>query len=367
MNNKIDYEELSPYVFVTKLAGFEHTEYIQPHATKAPINDTDIPMVQGKNIRNGEFVEQYDWYIKKEISDSLPRSILNKKCILIPYVGSNLGEVGIFHNKYVCHLASNIAKVELKSNKYSLEYVKYYMQSPIGQSYLFQGKQGSSQPNITMDSIRKTKIIKRSISDQKKIVKILSLIDDQIKKNNDMVQKLQVLGMTIYSKNIIGSTFNKMSLKSSITTGKEDANHANSNGEYKFFTCADEPLLCDDFKFVGKSVLVAGNGNFNVKYYDGKFNAYQRTYIIKNDLIIGNLYYTLLFNAELFRKKSNGSIIKFITIEMLNNIDIPCFSEKINHVLNKTLFKINKINENSYQLKQLKNKLLPLLINQQLI
>ena len=189
MNNKIDYEELSPYVFVTKLAGFEHTEYIQPHATKAPINDTDIPMVQGKNIRNGEFVEQYDWYIKKEISDSLPRSILNKKCILIPYVGSNLGEVGIFHNKYVCHLASNIAKVELKSNKYSLEYVKYYMQSPIGQSYLFQGKQGSSQPNITMDSIRKTKIIKRSISDQKKIVKILSLIDDQIKKNNDMVQK----------------------------------------------------------------------------------------------------------------------------------------------------------------------------------
>lgn len=173
--------------------------------------------------------------------------------------------------------------------------------------------------------------------------------------------------MTIYSKNIIGSTFNKMSLKSSITTGKEDANHANSNGEYKFFTCADEPLLCDDFKFVGKSVLVAGNGNFNVKYYDGKFNAYQRTYIIKNDLIIGNLYYTLLFNAELFRKKSNGSIIKFITIEMLNNIDIPCFSEKINHVLNKTLFKINKINENSYQLKQLKNKLLPLLINQQLI
>lgn len=226
---------------------------------------------------------------------------------------------------------------------------------------------GSTIPSMTASLYYSLTIDLPPLEVQNRIASLLSSIDSQINRNRTIVKRLQVLGMTIYSKNIIGSTFNKMSLKSSITTGKEDANHANSNGEYKFFTCADEPLLCDDFKFVGKSVLVAGNGNFNVKYYDGKFNAYQRTYIIKNDLIIGNLYYTLLFNAELFRKKSNGSIIKFITIEMLNNIDIPCFSEKINHVLNKTLFKINKINENSYQLKQLKNKLLPLLINQQLI
>lgn len=191
MSKNISYEEIEPYVFVTKLAGFEHSEYIQPFATKEPMNNTDVPMVQGKNIRNGSFVEKYDWYIKKEISDSLPRSVLNKKCILIPYVGSNLGEVGIFPNPYLCHLASNIAKVELNSNKYSLEYMMYYMQSPIGQSYLFQAKQGSSQPNITMESIRKTKIIERPICEQEKIVKILGSIDTQIKRNNEMVQKLQ--------------------------------------------------------------------------------------------------------------------------------------------------------------------------------
>lgn len=51
---------------MTKLAGFEHSEYIQPNATKIPMNTTDIPMVQGKNIRGGEFVEKYDWYIKKK-------------------------------------------------------------------------------------------------------------------------------------------------------------------------------------------------------------------------------------------------------------------------------------------------------------
>lgn len=120
------------------------------------------------------------------------------------------------------------------------------------------------------------------------------------------------------------------------------------------------------FKFEGKSVLVAGNGNFNVKYYDGKFNAYQRTYIVKNDKIIGNLYYTLLFNTELFRKKSNGSIIKFITIDMLNKIDVPIFSNEINNALNKILSKINEIQSNIFKLNNFKEILIPILINGQL-
>lgn len=182
-----------------------------------------------------------------------------------------------------------------------------------------------------------------------------------------MVHYLQVLGKSIYCKNIKYSDFVKLENISKITTGKEDANHSTENGKYKFFTCSDEILSCDDFKFEGKSILVAGNGNFNVKYYDGKFNAYQRTYVIKNDEIIGNLYYTLLFNTELFTKKANGSIIKFITINMLNNIDVPKFNDETNDVLNRILEQINSINSETDNLLELKSKLLPLLINQQLI
>lgn len=162
-------------------------------------------------------------------------------------------------------------------------------------------------------------------------------------------------------------SLSKLSSLATITTGKEDANHSTANGKYKFFTCSDDVSLCNDFKFEGKSILVAGNGNFNVKYYDGKFNAYQRTYVVKNDKIVGNLYYTLLFNTELFKKKANGSIIKFITIDMLNKIDIPLFDNKINYLLNELLSQINTISQNIDKLIVLKNKLLPLLINQQLV
>ena len=198
MSKNFQYEKLEPYVFVTKLAGFEHTKYIQGVATHQPEADTDIPMVQGKNIRKGFFVPEHEWFISKSVSDALPRSVLDKPCILIPYVGSNLGEVGVFPHNYRCHLASNIAKVELVSEKYSLEYLKYYLQSDVGQGYLFQSKQGSAQPNITMESIRNTLIIERSRSEQQRICDVLSAIDQKFLLNEKMCAELEAMSKTLY-------------------------------------------------------------------------------------------------------------------------------------------------------------------------
>ena len=184
MKKEINYEKLDSHVFVTKLAGFEHSEYIQENETVEKVNDNDIPLVQGKNIRNWRFVERYDYYIRKDISDKLIRSKLTKDCILVPYVGSNLGEVGVFYHKYDCQLASNIAKIELIDDKFDLEYLKYYLQSPVGQSFLFQAKQGSAQPNITMEAIRNTNVVDYPFDYQLKIAKALKAIDDKIDNNN---------------------------------------------------------------------------------------------------------------------------------------------------------------------------------------
>ncbi|EIE39876.1 Type I restriction-modification system DNA methylase [Mycoplasmopsis canis PG 14] len=52
-----------------------------------------------------------------------------------------------------------------------------------------------------------------------------------------------------------------------ITNGKQDANFASKNGKYNFFTCSTETLKCDDFAFDNSAILIAGNGDFNVKLY----------------------------------------------------------------------------------------------------
>ena len=99
-----------------------------------------------------------------------------------------------------------------------------------------------------------------------------------------------------------------------VVTGKEDANFATENGKYKFFTCASTPSLCDEYVFESKSILIAGNGEFNVKHYDGKFNAYQRTYVLSPEPeLYGLLYLSSLYRINSFKSGSAGSIVKFIT------------------------------------------------------
>ena len=98
-----------------------------------------------------------------------------------------------------------------------------------------------------------------------------------------------------------------------IRTGKLDANASSENGQYPFFTCAIEPLKIDNYSYDCECVLVAGNGDLNVKYFNGKFDAYQRTYIIEslNDrvLYVPYLYCFLDKYVETLRHQSIGGAI----------------------------------------------------------
>lgn len=72
--------------FITKLAGFEHTEYIQPNATKNRVNHDDVPMYIGMNIKNSKLTKDIYWFLPNNISQKLYRSALTKKCLVLPYV-----------------------------------------------------------------------------------------------------------------------------------------------------------------------------------------------------------------------------------------------------------------------------------------
>ena len=114
-----------------------------------------------------------------------------------------------------------------------------------------------------------------------------------------------------------------------IKTGKLDANASSPDGKYPFFTCSREPLRINSYSYDCECVLVAGNGDLNVKYYNGKFDAYQRTYIIKENgagkLFLPYLYYFLDGYVEELRKLSIGGVIKYIKLGNLTDalIELP--------------------------------------------
>ena len=111
-------------------------------------------------------------------------------------------------------------------------------------------------------------------------------------------------------------------------TGKLNSNAAVENGKYPFFTCSPNTLAIDNYAFDKEAILLAGNnaeGNFSIKYYKGKFNAYQRTYIIEtyNDICdIKFLFYALKLCLQQFKLMSQGTSTKFLTAVILNNFEI---------------------------------------------
>lgn len=111
-----------------------------------------------------------------------------------------------------------------------------------------------------------------------------------------------------------------------IRTGKLDANAASEDGAYPFFTCSKEPLKISTYSYDCECVLVAGNGDLNVKYYNGKFDAYQRTYIIESNrdgrLCLPYLYYFMAQYIQELRKLSIGGVIKYIKLGNLIDAEI---------------------------------------------
>ena len=112
-----------------------------------------------------------------------------------------------------------------------------------------------------------------------------------------------------------------------IKTGKIDVNQAVPNGKYPFFTCAREIYAINDAPFEGKAILVAGNGDLNVKYYEGKFNAYQRTYYIfskdEKKVLPKYIYWFIVDYIANLKSDSRGSTIKYIKLGHLTEAIIP--------------------------------------------
>ena len=112
-----------------------------------------------------------------------------------------------------------------------------------------------------------------------------------------------------------------------ITTGKLDSNAFINGGKYPFFTCAADPLEINTFAFDDDVILIAGNnaqGKFHLNRYKGKFNAYQRTYVLtaKPNTNLDYIYYSLKLELKRLKDKSQGSQTKFLTMPILNNIGI---------------------------------------------
>lgn len=120
-------------------------------------------------------------------------------------------------------------------------------------------------------------------------------------------------------------------------TGKLNSNAAVENGKYPFFTCSRDTFKTNTWSFDCECVLLAGNNanaEYPVKYFEGKFDAYQRTYVITTKdpkiLSVRFLYFVIELKLNLLKSLSTGAATRFLTKGIIDNlqIDLPSIEEQ---------------------------------------
>ena len=278
-----------------------------------------LPFYQG----NVDFGEKYPTV---RIWCDKPTKIAEPGDILMS-VRAPIGALNYANEK--CCIGRGLAAITPDPDMTSSEFIYWFLRAR--HSELNRIGTGSTFKAINRKTLESIEFPKYNKNEQYYIAEILSKIDKTIGEKKAQLEKLD---------NLIKARFVEMfkdcieSVKleqvvTSIKTGKLDANAEKKDGKYPFFTCDATPKRIDDYVFDTEAILISGNGSRvgHVHYYKGKFNAYQRTYVLSDfrhdvDLSYLKTYLENELRPYIARNKK-GSAVPYITLPMLQNFKLP--------------------------------------------
>lgn len=195
---------------------------------------------------------------------------------------------------------------------------------------------GATRQKLTQAAMRQMIIPKRSLDEQIEIVNIIKKVQGVIASRKEELEQLDLLIKArfvemFYEKGYPVLKWNDVFIT---TTGKLGSNASVEKGAYPFFTCSKELLRIDTYAFDQEALLLAGNnaaGKYDVKYYAGKFNAYQRTYVLslKENWSYRLFQYQLEDKLEYLQQQSLGGLTKYLTLKILGELEFVIPPEEL--------------------------------------
>lgn len=302
--------------------------------------------------------------------------LLKENDIVFARTGASTGR-NYFYDGEINNMvfAGFLIKFSLDNEAVNPRFIKYYCLSQNYKNWIASSLTGSTRPNINERQLSEMPIILPNREYQDRAVKILDDITKKIKLNNHTNDNLLELIKKLYIEKIKNNNdinFEEKNLDEfcNIFTGKKNANASEENGQYKFFTCAPEPLSINSYIYDGPAVIVAGNGAYTgrTNFYNGKFDLYQRTYGIttNNDYIY--LFYAMIYTdlQNDIMGGTHGSAIPYIVMNDIAKFKVKYNKELFDELSQKIKVLLLKIKSNEAQnetLEQLRDTLLPKLMN----
>ena len=311
-----------------------------------------ISFIRSQNVYNLAFDISGLVFVNEQAAERLNGVTLEENDVLLNITGDSVARTCMVPKSLLpARVNQHVAIVRPSKEKLDPFFLMYYLASPFMQSYMLNlavGK-GASRNAMTKEMIENFEIPCPHLDIQKKIVSVLRPYDNLIKNNQKQIKLLEEAAQRLYKEWFVDLRFpgyeqskiiedvpkgwKKMPLSNiaPILTGKKDANYGQDNGKYLFFTCAQEPIRSHAYSFDCAAVILAGNGDFNVKLYRGKFEAYPRTYVFSpyNIQNLYLLYYAIRENMHQLILGASGSTIKFLTKQMLEGIKVSIPNKEI--------------------------------------
>ena len=293
-------------------------------------------------------------FITKEKDQSLRNGKLERNDIVLTTRGT-VGNVVLYNSDIPFdNIRINSGMVIVRNkNKIIPEYLYSYMKSPMFESQVNKTNFGSAQPQLTIKGLAKFKVSYPEEKEQIKVSIFLSLLDKKIELQSKKIEDLKLFKKGLSNK--IFSTLDvvkeeKLGNICNITTGKLDANAMVENGQYRFYTCAKDYYYIDKYAFDTEALLISGNGAYvgYIHYYKGKFNAYQRTYVL--DQFTENIQYIKVYLDEFLSKRINSEkkegntpyIVLSTLSDMMIKLTNPKDEKKVINTFNNIKNKIDK-------------------------
>ena len=326
-----------------------------------------------------------DYYISKEyFDDKMHRYEVQENDFIVTCDGT-LGEIYQLKN-ITCKgiISSSLLRIRLNPQIVDYDYFYYYFQSILKWKLIKKSNNSVLKHLPGINEIKDVEVILPDMLVQKKIGSILKSIDNQIILNNEMVQKLQVLGKMIFERFSLNVN-NLVNIKDvcEIIWGQcpdgENILSEESNSTIKYASGAGD---IDDGKISINPKAYTDNSRRVVEKYTvcvsvagtvGKIALSQDKISIGRAMLglynkqkYGLIYFSLLKYIPIIQKQATGAIQKIINNNHLEIIYIPVLSFNQINFLNSIIEQCLNIEKKTEQLYSLKNKLLTLLINQQL-
>lgn len=321
----------------------------------------------------------------KLAAEKYESSLIPKGAICVPCIGT----IGTKMTMTPCDCYTNQSINSIICNEnYDNEYVYYLIKNFLPGLKAYNLGTASGREYVSKSNFEKIELVAEQDKEiQKKIGVILSRYDSLIENYQKQIKLLEEVAQRLYKEWFVDLYFpghentkiidglpegwekKKVGDITPIKTGKKDANFGTSDGAYPFFTCSQEPIKAPSFSFDCAAVLLAGNSDFNVKLYRGKFEAYQRTYVLSpycaQHLYL--LYYTISANMTKLAASSSGSTIKFLTKGMIDGINLNIPNDEILISFNKKVEPIQSSRESLQSqlrlLAEARDRLLPKLLS----